>query len=105
MATVKDRYPRLRDLLVSEYGSVNKFLCVSKLARSSVVQTIQGKFGKNGCSDIRQRERIESFLKNDRPGLDLSGIWDEVNRRRLILQKRDVIGGRTVLITIEELED
>lgn len=66
------RYPRLREFLTKDFGSLRKFAKESGLPATLLTQVLKG---KPNYDRAKNRARIADAIRRLRPDADLTGIW------------------------------
>jgi hypothetical protein len=67
------KYGILEEILKKEFGTIGVFSREAGIPKSTLSMLINGKYGSDE-KDVQKR--VTEKLKNLRPGIDISHIWD-----------------------------
>jgi len=94
------KYGILDDLIKKEFKTLGIFSRESAIPKSTLSMLINGKYGSD---EFKARKRVIEAIKNLRPDLDLSHIWDPtfVWYEKYISEKSVVRNGFRIIIDVK----
>ena len=98
------KYGVLEDRMREEFKTLGKFARESAIPKSTLSKLISGKYGADEAKVIK---RVHEKLKELRPDLDLSHIWDPSYTwyQKYLLEKGIVRNGFKIIVDVRMDED
>ncbi|MBM4305713.1 MAG: hypothetical protein FJ115_02060 [Deltaproteobacteria bacterium] len=98
------RYGVIDDLIKKEFGSFGRFCRESGIPKTTLSLLIRGKYGSDEQKVIK---RVSGVLKELRPELDLSHIWDVSYTwyQKYLSEKSVVKNGFRIIVDVRMEED
>ena len=94
------KYGILDDLIKKEFKTLGIFSRESAIPKSTLSMLINGRYGSD---EFKARKRVIEAIKNLRPDLDLTHIWDPTYAwyQKYLLEKSVVKNGFRVVIDVK----
>ena len=98
------KYGVLYDVIIREFETFGKFSRESGIPKTTLSLLVRGRYGSDEAKVIK---RINEKLKELRPDLDLSHIWDPSYSwyQKFLLEKSVVKTGFKIIVDVKMAED